>query len=197
MDYCIMKHCKKIKLDFDMPWLQGTTPVFDKRFDRISDIASKHGKGIGELGVTRKYIPRTFIKLIKQALPAELQDKVLGATFSEITVIAPHVHLLEKCVINVYIKVNGETTYFWDGEQIRDDTLTSDNGNGYLALQMDKLTKTESFTAVDGDAWILNTEIPHSVSFEDMNYVPNDIQKRLVVQVFMSSSFEEVSSYFC
>lgn len=26
--------------------------------------------------------------------------------------ISPHVHLIEKCVINVYIKVNGETTYF-------------------------------------------------------------------------------------
>lgn len=191
-----MKHCKKIKLDFYMPWLQGTTPVFDKRFNRIVNKTSKHGNGIGELGVSRIYIPKMFIKLIKQALPEQLQDKILGASFSEISSISPHVHLIEKCVINVYIKVNGETTYFWDGEQIRDDTLTSDNGNGYLALQMDKLTKTESFTALDGDAWILNTQIPHSVSFEDMNYITTDTTKRLVVQVFMSATFEEVSSHF-
>lgn len=186
-----MKHCKKINLNVDMPWLQGNTLVFDKRFDRVLDKTSKHGKGIGELGVIRKYIPRTFVKLIKQGFPEQLQDKILGASFSEITVIAPHVHLVEKCVINIYIKVNGETTYFWDGEQIRDDTLTADNGNGYLALQRDKLIIAESFTAISGDTWVINTEIPHSVSNIDMDYEPTDITKRLVVQIFMSSSYEE------
>lgn len=189
-----MKHAKKISLSVDMPWLNKTLPVIGRHYAKDA-----FGAGTGEFKkerLIRKYLPKKYVLGIKNAIPEALQPYFLAAGFSEISLLTPHVHIKDKCVINFYLKTNGETTYFWDGEAVPDNTLSTDNGNGYWALDMNCLSVAESFTAASGDVWLLNTHAPHSVSFANMDYEPKNDERRLVVQAFLSAPFDEAAIYF-
>ncbi|NBR60153.1 MAG: hypothetical protein EBT86_00615 [Actinobacteria bacterium] len=186
-----MKHAKKILLPFDIQELIGDIDSID---DRYTD---SFGKFKTEYKIKRRFVPKKIQLKILKSLPYDLQKDYLTSTISEIGLLAPHVHITDNSVINFYIKTNKEITYFWDGEIVPDDynSIVRDNGNGYWTLATDKLTICESFTADPGEIWILNTQQPHSVTFENFDFL-SVLDTRLVIQMFFKTPFLKISSYF-
>ncbi len=171
---------------------------------KASVVLGRHGtwEGYDKHHVVRRYLPRKQVEFIREALPVPLRRYLMGVNFSEIRLLAPHIHMEEQCVINFYQATGGETTSFWEGEIERDDRWSTDNGNGYVNVNPEKIVKVESFTARPGDVWILNTRQPHSVSFASddrsngWQYVPKSDVVRLIVQAYMDLPFDEVAACF-
>lgn len=166
-------------------------------------VLAQHGKGLtGSIGVTRRYVPARQVMGIKQSLPESIREGMLGVNMSEITLLAPHVHTVERCVINFYQQTAGEVTKFYEGDVEPDADWVTDNGNGYFNICVDKITEVESFTANQGDVWLLDVRQPHAVEVvgDDRpgmdRYVPNSDIPRRLVQVYMGLPYAEVASAF-
>jgi hypothetical protein len=190
-----MKYAKKIDLKLDV----------QIRSLLHHPVLSTHGFGVGEYKggrLVRRYIPKKYSETFKQSLPAEIQKNFLGLNLTEIRLLAPHVHLEDKCVINFYQETNGEVTNFWEGELERDDDWVLDNGAGFLNVNPKKLMIAEMFVAQPGDCWLLNTLQPHSVSMLNddrpgmLIYEPKDTTPRLLIQGYFDAPFEEVAAHF-
>jgi hypothetical protein len=188
-----MKYAKKIQLSAEFPYL-----------NKSSVVLGKHGTwgGFDKHHVVRKYLPRKQIELVRDVLPEQLKPHLMGVNYSEILLLTPHIHIEEGCVINFYQQVNGEITSFWEGETEQDDRWSTDNGKGYVNVNPDKIKMVESFTAQNGDVWVLSTRQPHSVSIEGdtrsngWQYVPENDNVRLIVQAYMDLPYEEVAECF-
>ena len=187
-----MKHAKKISLSIDVSQIYNNTLDNDDHIDSFGD-----GRGVFTAKrIITKFVTKRNLVKIRKCLPKPLQLHFLSACVSEISLLAPHVHIKDKSVINFYLNTNGETTYFWNGEMISDDSLSKDNGKSYWVLDSNKLTVSESFIAKSGDVWLLDTNKPHSVTFEDFDYDPSTNNRRLVLQAFLDAPFEKAASYF-
>jgi hypothetical protein len=96
----------------------------------------------------------------------------MAATDALKPVLPAHVDYNRTCGINFYLEAGGETTHYYDWDQ------TS------CTLQ-----ETASFQASQGDCWLIDTSIPHSVSLK-----PN--QQRLILTLsFTKASFAQVSAF--
>lgn len=188
-----MKHAKKIKLSAEFPYL-----------NKSSVVIGRHGiwEGTDKHHVVRKYLPRKQIELVRDVLPESVKPHLMGVNYSEILLLGPHLHIEEGCVINFYQRVNGEMTSFWDGDIERDDRWSTDNGKGYIHVNPDKIKMVESFTAKNGDVWVLNTRQPHSVSIDGdtrsggYQYVPENDNVRIVVQAYIDLPYEDAVQCF-
>lgn len=188
------------KLNVQVPY------EYDSRRTRVigKHVIGKHGKieGVDDYSAVRRYIPRNIVDTFKSCLPKAITPYISGVTMTEITLLAPHVHTREMCVINFYQKTNGEVTTFYDGTIVADDDWTQDNGNGYYLCRQDLLTPSGCFVAEEGSVYLLNTRAPHSV--EEANdtrvgndkYKPRKTDKRIIVQAFFDLTFDEVVNYF-
>lgn len=95
----------------------------------------------------------------------------MAATDALKPVLPAHVDYNRTCGINFYLEAGGETTHYYDWDQ------TS------CTLQ-----ETASFQASQGDCWLIDTSIPHSVTLK-----PN--QQRLILTLsFTKASFAQVSA---
>jgi hypothetical protein len=92
-------------------------------------------------------------------------------------------------VLNVYDRVNGEATEFWEGN-VKPMDVADDNGNLYMTVDTANLTLAEKFIAKPGEIWLLNTRQPHSTR------LVKDNSTRIILQVFLGLSFDEVTKYF-
>lgn len=187
-----MRHAKKIVLPFDIIQdIIGDKTDIDERYINSFGLADDKDR------ICQKHLPRRTQYKIKKLLPKNIRSNVLTVSLSEIGLLAPHVHITDKSVINLYIKTNNEKTFFWDGEIIPDDynMRVKDNGNGYWTLSMKELTPIEYFIAQSGDIWILDTQKPHSVSFDAENY-DEESEKRIVIQIYFDIPFSELHSNF-
>jgi hypothetical protein len=188
------------KLDVKVPYEhnQRRTRLIGKH------VLGKHGKidGVDDYSAVRRYIPRSSVEAFKSCLPADILPYISGVTMTEITLLAPHVHTKEMCVINFYQQTHGEVTTFYDGKVEVDDNWTQDNGNGYFLCKPELLSPAGSFVAEDGSVYLLNTRAPHAVEEPNDERVGNDRykpikkDKRMVVQAFLDLPFERVASYF-
>ena len=96
----------------------------------------------------------------------------MAATDALKPVLPAHVDYHRTCGINFYLEAGGETTHYYDWNQ------TSRT-----------LQETASFEASQGDCWLIDTSIPHSVSLK-----PN--QQRLILTLsFTKASFAQVSAW--
>lgn len=188
-----MKHAKKIHVGVDLSLTK-----------KASVVVGRHGTW-GEQGkyhVVRKYLPRKQVERVRDALPETLKPFLMGVNFSEIRLLAPHIHLEEQCVINFYLATHGEITSFWEGEIERDDRESNDNGNGYVNVNPEKLICTESFVADVGDVWLLNTRQPHSVSVASERGLSicgpaaNSDDVRLIVQAYIDFPYDQAAACF-
>lgn len=197
-----MKHAKQIFLDFNLEVGKSLVrhPVVAKH------AMSMHGVGVGGFRggrFIRRYMPKKYADMIKNLLPEKVQPFLMGTNLTEIRLLAPHIHLEEKCVINFYLHTNGEVTSFWEGKIERYDDLSTDNGNGYLNVNPTNLTLIETFVAKPGECWILDTCQPHSVSYQndvredDLKYEPtNPDDARWVIQSYFSAPFQQIADSF-
>lgn len=188
-----MKYAKKIQLSANLLHLNKALVV-----------VGRHGTwdGTDKYHVVRKYLPKKQVELVRDALPEILKPHLMGVNYSEILLLAPHIHTEEKTVINFYQHVNGEITSFWEGDIEQDDRWAADNGKGYINVNPDKIKVVESFTAKDGDAWILNTRQPHSVSMDSESlssgwqYAEQNNNARIIVQAYIDLPYEEAVKCF-
>ena len=136
--------------------------------------------------VVRDYLSQQSMKQVLNILPERIQEACIGVTKSSINSLPPHVHNIERCVINLYYKVSGEETVFYDGNY---DVVTSDvedSGKGYYLVDSTKIDRVLSYTASCGEVYILNTRKAHSVI--DTCQVDDS---RLIVQVFLDMDFTQ------
>ncbi len=95
----------------------------------------------------------------------------MAATDALKPVLPAHVDYNRTCGINFYLEAGGETTHYYDWDQASRT-----------------LHETASFQACQGDCWLIDTSIPHSVSLK-----PN--QQRLILTLsFTRASFAQVSA---
>ncbi len=95
----------------------------------------------------------------------------MAATDALKPVLPAHVDYNRTCGINFYLEADGETTHYYDWNQ------------SYRTLQ-----EKASFEASQGDCWLIDTSIPHSVTLK-----PN--QQRLILTLsFTKASFAQVSA---
>lgn len=121
--------------------------------------------------VSRYMLSMIPVDLLEIEVPKVWYLEVSGSNDSNY-MIPPHVDNFRICTINYYIKANGETTHYYDYKP-----------NG-------QLSEIAHFCAISDDCWILNTDVPHSVSL-----IPN--KTRSIVGVsFINTSFEKVTSFF-
>jgi hypothetical protein len=193
-----VKHCKKLALSLD--------PDIDLNQSRVLEkhVLGKHGKieGVDDYSLIRRYITRRVVSKFKEAIPSTLHPYISGVTLTEITLLAPHVHTREQCVINFYQTAHDDVTVFYEGEIQQDDSWTLDNGHGYFLINPNLVHSVESFVAKAGDVWLLNTRQPHSVEGAgdtrngNNRYNPIRDEKRLLVQAFCDLPFEEAVGFF-
>lgn len=188
-----MKYATKLPIKPDVPYLHKATVVLGRHGIGLNDFAGR---------VIRKYLPKKQIEIVKDALPKSLLPFVLGVNFTEVRLLAAHVHVVERSVINFYQQTNGEITKFFEGSVEPDDQWSTDNGNGYLNVDMDQLQEAEAFIAQDQDVWLLDALQPHSVEIigdtrEGMMKfdLPNG-NKRTMVQVYLDLPYDEAVKHF-
>jgi hypothetical protein len=145
---------------------------------------------------------RSRVEAFKNCLPKALLPYVSGVTTTEITLLPPHVHTKELCIINFYQKTFGEVTTFYDGEVKAYETETQGACNGYFLCRTELLKPADSFIANEGSVYLLNARAPHCVSEQndsqtnDDKYKPIRKEKRVIVQAFFDLPFDEVASHF-
>lgn len=169
-------------------------------FLKDGPVLGRHGKGVHYPieRVVRRYIPKKQRSIIVDLLPTSLRDKLIGVSYSEIRVLAPHVHLDEQAAINFYQETGDEVTSFWEGEIVSDDRWSLDNGNGYMHVDHEKLTPVESFVAKAGDVRILDSRQPHSVTYlnddrtDGYQFLPKNDDARIVIQAYFDTPYSEV-----
>ena len=139
---------------------------------------------------------------IKQCLPLDVRKHLYHIDTHKFTILAPHVHVTELALINLYISVDGEITTVYDGDKDPYNIWDVDNGNGYYLVNPDKINPIETFCASTGDIWILDPTQPHSVTYKDDTrvgidrYIPLegvDRPIRNVVQLYFDIPFKELS----
>lgn len=137
-------------------------------FDLSKDI--QIGEKAGEYSkIFNTYNVNNFVDMVS-ILPQDLQSKKVSFYFArvnfdgEIKEGPPHTHLKDSCLINVYLKTNGEETFFYEGEEVDASSETNDSTAYHRVLSLDYLQKAESFIAQDNEAWLLKTSQPHSLA---------------------------------
>lgn len=174
-----MKHCSQINNNLDLSCLESSTPefhrVYSKRQKYNKDIEDdynlvptstyKLSKEVVDnliaqlpIGVLRIEVPQVFIL---QMDPSDHKNPVLGA----------HVDFNRSCGINVYLDANGEITHYykWDKEK-------------------KKLEEEERFVAKQGDCWLMDTSIPHSVS------LVTGKKRSMLTFSFVHAKYEQIKS---
>jgi hypothetical protein len=124
-------------------------------------------------------ISNTIIESTLSLLPQSIFDIELPKVFLirvasidvDFPVLPAHVDYNRTCGINFYIEASGETTHYYNW----------DNNDK-------KLTEIAQFCAEQGDCWLLDTSIPHSVTLKPK-------QQRLILTIsFTHTSFAKVAA---
>lgn len=184
-----MKYAAKVNFKPELKYMHKANVVLTEHARRKEEDAP---------ALVRYYIPKRQEEMIKAALPKSLQTANIAISRTTIDLthfendIKPHVHTMEKCVLNYYIKTNGEETSFYEGDLETDDKAVIDNYNLYRMIKTDGLTKVESFKASDNDAWLLTTIQPHQVAAS----IEQDYIRDMIQVYFLDLSFAEVSKEF-
>lgn len=125
------------------------------------------------------FLPEAIASQVIAVVPAAIRGLEIpqaflirmAATDALKPVLPAHVDYNRTCGINFYLEAGGETTHYYDWDQASRT-----------------LHETASFQASQGDCWLIDTSIPHSVSLK-----PN--QQRLILTLsFTRASFAQVSA---
>lgn len=163
--------------------------VSDKLFEII-----KSGHGLETYAMLFTVHETNDINEIVSYLPKCLQDKSMFAYVTKIDLtiglkeLKPHSHLTEKCVLNIYLKTNGERTIFYEGDEVDVESPDEDqSAYTHKTLSVNHLQEVESFIAKDQEAWLLKTNQPHAL-------VPNEINSvREILQIyFPNNEYDEL-----
>ena len=174
-----MKYARQIDVNFDID---------------VEDILARtrviiqHGQSKSTTKLIRRFVPKKFREKICSKLPAQLTACIQGIHLTESRPLEVHIHTSDHAVLNIYYRTHDEVTAFWAGDIKHNDITVVDDF--YSLVDTDKLIQVESFIAKSGDAWLLNTRQPHSVSMSNVD------KNRMMIQVFFNRPFDEIVEYF-
>jgi len=135
---------------------------------------------------------------VRRILPRLMAACMLNVTFIRVRQAYPHVHVgAGMTAINWYLKVNGDTTTFYEGEQVDIAKYRYlDIGNGYAMMDPTLLTPVKRYVAKQGDAWMIDLVAPHSVSADpdnpdiDARYASIPSDSRLMMHATFKMGFD-------
>lgn len=172
-----MKHCTRLPLSFDVSLLDDV----ELRFHRTYIKPQKYNRGLDEKFMPVPTITYSLPQRVAQHYLSALPQSVLDIEVPHVFVIAmrecdaalpilpAHVDYNRSCGINVYIKADGETTHYYD-----------------WSAEDKSLTEVERFVAEKGDAWLMDTSVPHSVTL-----VPNQ-RREILTFSFVKAPYTAV-----
>ena len=103
---------------------------------------------------------------LKKILNPLLYNNINSVNLICVRTTYPHTHLgTGKSAINWYLETNGETTSFYEGDDIIDvsSKYFSEKDKAYIMPDPDKLKFVESFVAKENESWLIDVSQPHSV----------------------------------
>jgi len=165
---------------------------------------------VASLSQTKCSIEEEILKLFPQKLLNVEKPKLYWQTIDGGTIIPPHIDCFRRTTINLYVKVFGEKTVFYNKK--RDGICMTPLGrlSGRLVSQskneaydirndvrktleyftLDWLEKDSEFVAEPFDAFLLNVSEPHSVVDIPKN------KSRIGIAAGFVMNYSEVLSYF-
>lgn len=172
-----MKNCVQIKSGFDLAPLNGVVPVLHRTYSK----RQKYNKDADEkytlVPTTTYSLPDDVIsKLIKQLPNGVLEIEVpqvfilkMEASDGPLPVLGAHVDFNRSCGINIYLEASGEITHYYNWNA--DDKA---------------LKEEEQFTAREGDCWLMDTSVPHSVS------LVTGKRRSMLTYSFVKASYQQI-----
>lgn len=169
-----MKHAVKLPLKFDLSLFREEWVRPHQKYTKVQRYArNMEGTSIPHTETMKLDNAYEFLIMLPHVLLALETPQVflleLPATDVADPVLPAHVDINKTCGINVYLEAHGETTKFY---------------------KWNKKNKTsefeEEFCAEEGDCWLMDTTVPHSVTM-----LPNT-RRRILTFSFTKTKYEEV-----
>lgn len=179
----------------EFPYLPYTTKV-----------TTRHGKPVKSFGnhaepILRKDMVHEQYDLVIDALPPQLKDDFIMVSIDSISILTPHSHTIETTLINFYMETDGGVTTYFEGDAKIDNSVSEDSGFGYFAIDPKSIYVVEDFIASENEVWLLDAKQPHSFTLQPVvgddyeQYIPKRDVRRVVIQIYLASSFEKASRY--
>ena len=172
-----MKHCTRLPMSFDASLLDDV----ELRFHRTYIKPQKYNRGLDEKftsvptetfslpeNLTRHYI-RSLPKAVLDIEVPHVFVLTMKACNADLPLLPAHVDFNRSCGINFYIEASGETTHYYDWN-----------------AEEKSLTEVERFVAEQGDSWLMDTSVPHSVTL-----VPHQARKMLTFS-FVKAKYSSI-----
>lgn len=167
---------KKINVDFNADDFTKRDAIITKY--GVEEDGEFKGIKYNECDVSQEFVAKIVTKipvsLIQQFRPSVMQIN---------RDILPHVDSNVNTVINLYVKAGGYVTDFNEPKEGAEGFKLENQTNGYI-LDFDQVDVVDSFTAEDGDAYILDVTKLHSVH--------GGKGDRLAIAMSTKLSFDEV-----
>lgn len=150
-----MKNCVRLDNYFDLSLVNIKDVKFHRTFSRRQPYNRALEEKYEAIPTSTYVLPEDVTSHLLTQLPQEVLDVevpqiyilTMEASDAPHPVLAAHVDLNRSCGINIYIETNGEITHFYDWDK---STKT--------------LSEIERFVANTDECWLMDTQIPHSVS---------------------------------
>jgi hypothetical protein len=156
--------------------------------DRKTKTLANHVKNEDTYHVVMNYVSSKDKEKFLNLIPEKLRKNYLNVMKSSIRELPPHTHGVGGCVINFYCKTNGERTVCYEGDYVEpvDDPSTFKEDSGYYIIDESRIKKVCSYTAYNGDVYLLNTRKAHAVI--DTNNLDDS---RIIIQIYLNVEYSE------
>jgi hypothetical protein len=150
-----MNKFQKINLKFDISNVDISKTIHHKTYST----KQIYNKNIDSVFECLPIVTYKFEKEIETILIDQLPKKILDIeipdiyifniekSYARVPIIAPHIDVERQCCINLYLCTSGEITSFYEWDSHK-KTLHS----------------PEHFRAKENECWLLNSQVPHSVT---------------------------------
>ena len=127
------------------------------------------------------------LKILDKIIPKDLMDIGTVSICKINDGAVPHKDHDCKCKINFYLKTGNAKTIFFNDVDIQGYSYHTDDRYNIFDLRKHRLKSKSSFTAADGEIYLLNTSDIHAVTTIN-NY------ERIIVSISFEKEFDEILS---
>ena len=127
------------------------------------------------------------LKILEKTVPKELLDIGTVSICKINDGAVPHKDHDCKCKINFYLKTGDAKTIFFNDVDVQGHSYHADSRYNIFDLRKHRLKSKDSFTARDGETYLLNTSNIHAVTTIN-NY------ERIIISISFEKEFDEILS---
>jgi hypothetical protein len=150
-----MNNCVRLENNFDLSALDAAQTELRRTFYKRQCYNRNLDEKFTAVPTSLHALPEDVVGKLLEQLPKAVLDVEVPHVFiiqmdgadAELPTLAAHVDPNRSCGINIYLQANGERTQYYDWDS-----------------KSKTLTETEHFVAKQGECWLMNTQVPHSVS---------------------------------